>query len=299
MRFMSEAGSRLHLTGDGGDTVLGVPPAHLADLLRGGRVRRAMSEALGLARLRLQPLTPLLRDAAALARTSRSDALAALAPTVACAAGHRPRVKDVAWFSLPPVPGWARPEALRLVADSALAAAEAPDPLPGPDIAVRTLVDAVRETARTAAADAAIAAEAGIDLHAPFLDGHVVDAVLRTPLEHRPPVHAYKPTLRRAMSRLCCRRALAARTTKDDANSDHHAGMRANLPDLLDLADGRLAQLGLVDPACLRRHLREAAAGISIELAPLEQALAAEAWLAAHVPTLSRPGLLSLPGARR
>lgn len=296
MRLVSETGSRLHLTGDGGDSVMGTPPAHLADLLRSGRVTRALSEALGFARLRLQPLTPLLRDAAALARTPRRDALATLARTVVGPPGPRPQ--NVSWFALRPAPGWARPEALRMVADAALAAAGTHDPLSGTDIAVRTAVDEIRETARTAAADTALAAAAGVDLHAPFLDGHVVDAVLRTPIGYRPPVHAYKPVLRRAMADLLPP-ALAARTTKDDANSEHYAGMRANLPDLLEMADGHLARLGLVDPARMRRHLREAAAGIPTELAHLEQALAAEAWLEAH---RSRPvpeWTLQLAGSSR
>jgi asparagine synthase (glutamine-hydrolysing) len=75
---------------------------------------------------------------------------------------------------------------------------------------------------------------------------------------------------------------VADRTTKGDFDADHHAGMRANLRDLMDLADGRLAGLGLVDPVRLRRALRSAAAGIPAPLASLEQALAAEAWLEAH-----------------
>lgn len=281
MAFVRDRGSTLHLTGDGGDSVLCTPPAHLADLLRHGHWPRAVTEAMGLARLRHRPLTPLLRDAAALARTRRRDALAALAPALPHLVGHRPARDELGWFPPLAAPPWARPEALRLLADAAFDAAERPDALPGVDIAVRTLVDTVRDTARTAAADAEVAAAAGVDLHAPFLDAHVVDAVLRTPLIYRPPVHAYKPILRRAMAHLLPP-ALASRTTKDHANADHYAGIRAALPTLLELADGHLAQLGLVDPGRLRSHLRQAAAGIAPALDAIEQALCAEAWLRAH-----------------
>ncbi|ONK13225.1 albusnodin/ikarugamycin family macrolactam cyclase [Streptomyces sp. MP131-18] len=281
MRFVHQTGSRLHLTGDGGDSVMGMPPVHLADLIRKGRWLRAVTEAVGLARLRHRPLAPLLREAAALARTGRRDALAALSPMLSCSLGHGPHLGDLSWFSLSPAPSWARPETLRLVAGAALGAAERDEELPGTDIAVRTLVDEIRETARSAVADAALAASVGVDLHNPFLDGLLVDAVLRTSIDHRPAVHAYKPVLRRAMAPWLPP-ALARRTTKDSATASHYAGLRANLSVLMELADGRLAALGLLDPPQLRRHLREAAAGIPTSLGPVEQALSAEAWLHAH-----------------
>lgn len=74
---------------------------------------------------------------------------------------------------------------------------------------------------------------------------------------------------------------VAGRTTKGSFNADHFAGMRANLPELMSLAEGRLADLGLVEPRLLRSQLTEAAAGIPMPLATLELALSAEAWLRA------------------
>ncbi len=177
------------------------------------------------------------------------------------------------------MPDWATDGVTDLLTD-ALHHTAADDRLPGLDIAIRILVDDIREVARSAAADAQLAAASGIDLHNPFLDPRVVDVVLRTELRARPPVHAYKPLLVRAMTGVLPDR-LAARTTKGSFNADHYTGMRANLPALLDLADGRLAALGFVDPRLLRAHLLRAAAGIPMSLATLEQALAAEAWLRA------------------
>ncbi|WP_256097957.1 albusnodin/ikarugamycin family macrolactam cyclase [Streptomyces sp. MnatMP-M17] len=281
-------GSRTHLTGDGGDSVLFQPPAHLADLVRHRRWRRAVNEALGWARLRRCPVTPLLRDAVAMARMGRRDALADLAVSLAgfadtSASRARPSVDrgSVRWFTLLPMPGWAEPAALRLLSEAAGRAADTEDTLTGLDASVRILVDEVREVARTAVADVGLAATCGIDLHNPFLDPRVMDTVLRTSIDHRPPVHGYKPLLGRAMRHLLPP-AVAARTTKGSFDADHHAGLRVNLPELLDLADGHLSDLGLIDPGRFRRHLREAAAGIPMPLAMLEQALSAEAWLRAH-----------------
>ncbi|MFE6686036.1 albusnodin/ikarugamycin family macrolactam cyclase [Streptomyces sp. NPDC057743] len=275
----AELGTRTHLTGDGGDSVLFQPPLHLADLLRHGHWKRAVGEAFGWARLRHTQVPALLRDAAKAARTSRRQALADLAQAV----GTRNRNDHgcVRWFPLLSFPTWAEPPARHLLTQAALQAAATPDPLPGLDAAVRSLIDEIREVARTAAADAQLAATHGIDLHNPLLDPAVMDAVLRTPISQRPPIHAYKPLLSRAMTGLLPP-AVAARTTKGSFDADHYTGLRANLPDLRALAHGHLADLGLINPTALDRALREAAAGIPTPLATLEQALTAEAWLTAH-----------------
>ncbi|MFE2375446.1 albusnodin/ikarugamycin family macrolactam cyclase [Streptomyces sp. NPDC059398] len=272
-------GSHTHLTGDGGDSVLFQPPIHLADLIRDRRWRQAVGEAFDWARLRHGTVLPLLRDASRAARTSRRDALVHLADVV----GTRDRYDHgcVRWFPLLPFPAWAEPKAQRLLGQAAREAVSAPDTLPGTDSSVRVLVDEIREVARTAAADAELAASCGIDLQNPFLDSTVMDTVLRTPLAQRPPLHAYKPLLSGAMAGLLPP-AVAARTTKGSFDADHYAGLRANLPDLLALADGYLASLGLIDPISLGRALYGAATGIPMPLATLEQALAAEAWLVAH-----------------
>lgn len=136
--------------------------------------------------------------------------------------------------------------------------ASTPDQLPGLDASVRTLVDEVREVARSAVADAELAAAWGIDLNNPFLDPSVVDAVLRTPLDRRPPLHSYKPLLSSAMAGLLPH-AVASRQTKGSFEADHYAGLRANMPELLELAHGRLAEMGLIDTTRLVQCLGQAA----------------------------------------
>ncbi|MFJ7419608.1 albusnodin/ikarugamycin family macrolactam cyclase [Streptomyces uncialis] len=274
-----QLGTRTHVTGDGGDSVLFQPPIQLADLLRHRSIGRAVGEAFGWARLRRRPALPLLRDAAAVARTSRHEALADLARTVGTPG--RDEHGLVRWFPLMPFPSWAEPKARKKLVAAAQEAASAPDQLPGLDFSIRALVDEIRETARTATADAALARSWGIDLHNPFLDAVVVNAVLRTPIDRRPAIHEYKPLLRRAMADLLPPE-VAARTTKGSFEADHYTGMRANLPDLLPLADGHLASFGLLAPDRFRRCLWEAAAGVPMPLATVEQALMAEAWLLAH-----------------
>ncbi|MGW6207401.1 albusnodin/ikarugamycin family macrolactam cyclase [Streptomyces sp. NPDC055089] len=280
MRWMrTHLGAGTHLTGDGGDSVLFQPPLHLADLIRHRRRRQAAGEAVGWARLRHDTPLSLLRDAHRAARLTRHEALQQLSREVGSPDRHDHG--HVRWFPLVPFPSWATPAARRLLVDAADEAARAKDLLPELDSSVRALVDEVREIARSATADVALADESGIRLHNPFLDPRVVTAVLTVPLEQRPAVHAYKPVLRSAMASLLPAE-VTARNTKGSFDADHFTGMRANLPDLLDLADGHLAGLGLIDPGRFRTKLREAAAGIPTPLASIEQALTAEAWLRAH-----------------
>ncbi|MFQ6849507.1 albusnodin/ikarugamycin family macrolactam cyclase [Streptomyces sp. 35M1] len=274
-----EFGTRTHMTGDGGDSLLFQPPVHLADLVRHRRIRRAVSEGFGWAGLRRASPLPFLRDAVLVSRTSRTSALTELADSVG---GRRHGEHgSVRWFPLLPYPSWAGGSAAALLSASARRAASAPDQLPGLDASVRTLVDEVREVARTAVADAELAAASGIDLNNPFLDPLVVDGVLRTPLDRRPPLHVYKPLLSSAMAGLLPH-AVANRQTKGSFEADHYAGLRANMPELLGLAHGRLAEMELIDATRLVHCLGRAAAGVPMSLAALEQALGSEAWLAAH-----------------
>ncbi|MDD9376513.1 albusnodin/ikarugamycin family macrolactam cyclase [Streptomyces sp. ZAF1911] len=277
LRWMRrELGTRTHLTGDGGDSILFQPPAHLADLLRHHRYARAAGEALGWARLRHTSVAPLLRDAAAMATTTREQALATL-PAELTGGGKNNR-GNVRWFPALPLPAWATPPAVRLLTEAAEDYAAAPDPLPGLDASVRTLVDEIREVARTAVADAELASACGIELHNPFLDASVVDAVLRTPLGQRPSLYTYKPVLTKAFAD-ALPAELTARTTKGAFEADHFAGMRAALPELLDTGGMHLASLDLIDGKLFRAQLRQAAAGVPMPLAHIEQALAVDTWL--------------------
>ncbi|MFE0775721.1 albusnodin/ikarugamycin family macrolactam cyclase [Streptomyces sp. NPDC058861] len=279
LHWMHETlGTRTHLTGDGGDSILFQPPAHLADLVRHHRYRRAGAEALGWARLRHTPVGPLLRDAAAMARTPRVRALEDLVVTLATGTSERQNAGNVGWFPSLPVPSWATPVSRRHLVRAAKRAAAEPDPLSGLDASVRVLVDEIREVARTAVADAELAAGCGIELHNPFLDPLVVDSVLRTPLHGRPPLYAYKPNLVKAFSDVLPVE-IRERTTKGSFEADHYSGLRAALPELLDQAGLHLAALGLIDLPRFRNQLRRAAVGMPMPLATIEQALTADAWM--------------------
>jgi asparagine synthase (glutamine-hydrolysing) len=280
LRWMHETlGTTSHLTGDGGDSVLRQPPIHVADLLRRGHRLRAVHEATGWARLRHTNPIPLLREAHRTAGMSRTRSLEILAEKI----GHSTRDEHghIAWFSTLARPNWAEPAARDHLVNAARRAADQKDTLQGLDAATRTLIDDLRDTARTAAVENALAAACDIEMHNPFLDPRVVHTALTIPLDQRPPIHTYKPILREAMRDLLPPE-ISKRSTKGRFDSAYYAGMRANLPSLLELADGHLAGFRLIHPDRFRQQLRLAAAGIPMPLTSIEQALSIEAWLRAH-----------------
>lgn len=273
--------SDAHLTGDGGDSVLMTPLAWIGDLMRVGHLARAIAEATRYARARRTTPRAILERAASYAWTQPGDALITQAKIwrgggVPMRAARAARVWIAPHDHLP----WATADARVLAADVADEAATHRHQI-APGNAGRDLIaQAAADVGRTAHADAQLAAQHGITLYNPYVDSRVIDACLSVPTLTLTRPSAYKPTLRNALADLYSP-TLAARTTKGAFTSDYYQGLRANLPDLLDLAGGHLAQLGLVDAGQLRATLQLTASGAPIPLYTLDSVLGIEAWLAA------------------
>ncbi|MFF3256432.1 albusnodin/ikarugamycin family macrolactam cyclase [Actinacidiphila glaucinigra] len=244
LRQAADAGARVHLTGDGGDNLFIAPPAHLADLARRGRLLRLSADALAWAQLRRMSPWPLL------AMALRRDV-----PRLA-----RPWLARPAWL-------------LADVPPAAAAAARVTN-------ADEVLITDVRGAARSAYADVQLAAALGVKLTNPYFDQALLDAVVSVPSWERFAVHRYKPMLLDAIG-YALPLQHRARATKGTFAGDFHRGVRVNLPRLLSLADGRLAELGLIDPEPLRDALRRVALGVESVWPPILAALAAEMWLRA------------------
>ncbi|MFT2017374.1 albusnodin/ikarugamycin family macrolactam cyclase [Streptomyces sp. 796.1] len=244
---MVTAGSRSHLTGDGGDNLFSPAPAHLANLARRGHWARMLGDAMHWARLRRQSPRPLI--AAAL----RGNALRIGRPDF----GH---------------PKWLTASVPEMSAPTGSDAAKA-------------LVAELRVVARSAYAEIQLADACGLALHNPYFDGAVLDAVVSAPIEQRYSACQYKPMLADTFADLLPD-AHRARAAKGLMVGDFHLGIRRNLRRVLGLADGRLAALGIVDPVPLRATVHAAALGAETIWPPLLSVLAAEAWLEAieHTP---------------
>jgi len=246
--LLRQVGSDCHLTGDGGDTLLGGHPAHLADLVRVRRVGLFCRHATGWARLHRTPVWPLVAEALRHQRRPRSQP-----------------------------PPWSTPLARQLVTQTTTTAVPAQGQV---ELGTLKTVAAIQTIGRTARSDLQVAEHYGLRVHNPFTDPQVISAAVAVPTWLRGSPYRYKPLLTTAMADLLPK-PIATRRTKGDFTPDHYLGLRANSDVLRHLADGRLAERGLVDPDRLRRLLDQAALGLPVTFSAFEPVLAAEIWLRA------------------
>lgn len=118
-------------------------------------------------------------------------------------------------------------------------------------------LEAMRSGARGARRYDQLARRVGVATSSPFYDDKVVTAALAVSPEHRLNPWHYKPLIAAAMRDVVPAGSID-RVTKADWSVAHEAGLRANRGALLEVADdSRLARLGLLDVAELRRIFRK------------------------------------------
>jgi asparagine synthase (glutamine-hydrolysing) len=270
---LAARGSRLHLTGIGGDHVAWCSEAYYHRLVR-TRPLFALRQLRGFRALWQWPLGGTVRALA----DSR-----AYGKWLADAAGHLrgPLPPSVAtglgWGMTPRLFDWVTPEAERMARRALLEAAATATPL-HPDRGLHADLEQIRSCGRVIRQWDRMAARAGLPMASPFLDDRVIEAFLAVRPSERVTPWRYKPVLSAAMRGIvpeaCLRRSNKATATMDASN-----GLREHRGDLMVLWEGsRLEELGLVDGAELRRLARRPASpGLSDAI--LYSTIAAEVWL--------------------
>jgi asparagine synthase (glutamine-hydrolysing) len=302
LRFDHVAGAGLatHLTGEGGDAVLGAAPAYLSELVLRRSLRRLIRHCVAHGRLRQQSPAVLLRRAVATAATRPEAALRALGDRVA-----RPRSRASAASSGPRVPGWAdavswwppveeavswlTPSARGLLADVAVdpeTARAIPAGFSAFDIA--TLVE-LRTSADTQCFMRELGGRYGVAVHAPFLDNAVIRSCLAASVIDRADPLVSKPLLAAALGDLVPAQVLARRTKGDYIAEDYRGARRAAAELHGLLAESRLAAAGLVDVASVGRTVSRLHAGVAVPLGALNRLVATEVWLRAVEEGSGRP----------
>ncbi|MFF4359068.1 lasso peptide isopeptide bond-forming cyclase [Streptomyces sp. NPDC001604] len=270
---LAARGSRVHLTGIGGDHVAWCSEAYYHRLVR-TRPLFALRQLRGTRALWHWPLGGTVRALADSRPYGRwlADAAGRLRDpspsSVSCGLG---------WGMAPRLFGWVTPDAERLARRALLDAAATAAPL-HPDRGMHTDLEQIRSTTRIIRQWDRMAARAGLPMAHPFLDDRVIEACLAVRPGERVTPWAYKPVLTAAMRGLVPEECLR-RTTKAAASMDAANGLRAHRADLLALwEDSRLEGLGLVDGAQLRDLARRPASpGLSDAI--LYSTIAAEVWL--------------------
>ncbi|MFE2216045.1 lasso peptide isopeptide bond-forming cyclase [Streptomyces canus] len=281
---LAARGSRLHLTGIGGDHVAWCSEASYHRLLR-TRPLFALRQLRGFRALWQWPLGGTVR------------ALADSRPYGKWLADAARQLRDpmptsvatgLGWGMAPRLFGWVTPEAERMARRALLKAATTASPL-HPDRGLHTDLEQIRSCTRVIRQWDRMAARAGLPMASPFFDDRVIEACLAVRPSERVTPWRYKPVLSAAMSGIVPEACLR-RTNKATASMDASNGLREHRADLLALWEGsRLEELGLVDGAELRDLARRPASrGLSDAI--LYSTIAAEVWLrglarsGAHVP---------------
>ncbi|GGM56323.1 asparagine synthase [Longimycelium tulufanense] len=268
-------GSRLHLTGIGGDHIAWCSEAHYHDLVR-RQPGFALRQLRGFRALFTWPTAGMLR-ALSDGRSYRRW----LADSVRTLRAERPSSVQVAlgWGMPPRLFDWVTPQAERAAREVILAAAEAAEPLAeghGQHVDLEQILGCTRILRQWDQ----MAARVGLPMAHPFLDDRVVEAALAVRPDERVTPWQYKPLLVAAMRGIvpdeCLRRRSKAQAAMDAAQ-----GLREHRGDLLALwTDSRLAELGLVDAGRLRA-LAQRPDTPELQEAILYSTIACEVWLRA------------------
>ncbi|GGT71604.1 asparagine synthase-related protein [Streptomyces atratus] len=267
-------GSRLHLTGMGGDHVLWGHPAHHRDLL----TTRPLTALRSIRGYRAQNRWS-LRETLAVLADSRpyGQWLADVADDVT-APRPAPHSPDVFGWDIPPrLPVWATADAAASVRRSLREAARTAQPR-GTTRALHNEIHTLHHGTRATRILHQVAEHSGLPLASPFLDDRVVEACWSVRSEERATPWEFKPLLKRAM-RGRMPDALLRRTTKGEASADAANGLRENRERLAELwRDSLLAKAGLVDAdKLLDITLRPSSP--ELRHGGLDATLACEIWL--------------------
>jgi asparagine synthase (glutamine-hydrolysing) len=266
-------GSRLHLTGFGGDELLAGSPAHLHAMLR-SHPRLALRHARGFATQRPWRYRETLRQL--IDRRPYRQWLARAADQLTAVPAPRD-TPTLDWGMPPRMPRWATQDAVVAVRERIVAAARTAEPL-AEQRGQHVELEGMRAVSRAVRHMAQMTARVGITLAAPYYDDRVLEAGLAVRPQDRITPWRYKPLIVEAMRGIVPEESLS-RSTKDEGSYEVEAGLREHRDELLALCEeSRLAQMGLIDADALREVCRRPLPP-SMSFTALYQTLASEVWL--------------------
>ncbi|WP_431046029.1 lasso peptide isopeptide bond-forming cyclase [Streptomyces sp. P1-3] len=275
---LAERGSRLHLTGIGGDHVAWCSEAYYHRLLR-TRPLFALQQLRGFRALWHWPLAGTARALADCRSYGRwlADSSRRLRGPLPSSVSN-----GLGWGMSPRLFHWVTPDAERMVGRALREAAASVAPLHR-DRGMHTDLEQIRSCTRIIRQWDRMAARAGLPMAHPFFDDRVIEACLAVRPSERVTPWQYKPLLSAAM-RGVVPEACLSRTNKAEASMDAANGLREHRGDLMALwEDSRLAELGLVDADALRRLARRPSSpGLSKGI--LYTTIACEVWLRGLAP---------------
>ncbi|RLV01285.1 asparagine synthase [Streptomyces griseocarneus] len=276
--LMTGRGSRLHMTGGGGDELFTALPPYLHDYVRSAPLA-ALARIRGQWRFRRWPLWPVLRALTDRGPFDRWLAASAGRLTVSAPGSYAVGryVPSMAWGPDLRLPPWATPDAARAVRDLLREAAEDAEPL-ARQRGQHAALASIRAGGYGVRLLGQVTSRLGLEYAAPYLDDGVIEAALSVRVAERTGPGRHKPVLADAMRGIVPQEILE-RSTKGEYSAEFHAGFGRNRALLLELfGDARLARTGLVDPAALRASLLAPDPAVGF-VRSLDPTLGCEMWL--------------------
>jgi asparagine synthase (glutamine-hydrolysing) len=272
----SNRGSRLHLSGEGGDSVVGQPGCSVIDLYRLNR-RRALSSAGVMARRNGCGNVTAIREIVRIAGTTYPQELNTMGRAIRQGAPMAsPIVESLSRCCRLPGAGWLTSQGAELVSSSIQTYARAQaDVLPG------ILGDwlAARSIAANGACERREFAELGVNLEVPYLDAAVMDAGLSIPGHERTIGGGFKPLITRDLAPWLPP-AITNRTTKGEYSLSVQRGADENGGYLRDLIrESQLVGGGWLNRKSIAVAIDEMIYGIEPMNASIQQFVAMEYWL--------------------
>lgn len=271
---MARRGSRLHMTGHGGDHLFFQSGAYCHDLIA-RRPLLALQRIRGYRTLYGWRWRPVLRQLAD--RRSYRRAVAAIDLTAPGDLGFS--TPQLAYVAPPVVQSWLTPECRELVAAGLREAARHAEPY-APTLGRHRELSALYSGTQECAAIAEAGRRAGVPVTMPYFDDAVVDAALSVRPEERADPWQYKPVLKEAVRGILpeeCR----ARTTKFEGTVDAVGGLYRHRDEIRALwEDSALAKAGLIDADALAR-LTERPGTPDLKDGAVDSTIICEAWLRA------------------
>ncbi|MBW4570936.1 MAG: albusnodin/ikarugamycin family macrolactam cyclase [Tolypothrix carrinoi HA7290-LM1] len=284
MGVVKSKGSKLHMSGEGGDPVLASHPSYLADLLRRAQVGVFLQHTYGLSRVNnLSPIA-LMSSAVRLSITSYRQWLLQQAKKILTGQSHQPlRSKEsisavIGWhYALNPA-AWYTKSFVDLVVAQLQRWATVATPLtdsPGE----HSSIDLIQRTGFTSLVQQQVAETYDVNLEFPYFDSLVIDACFSAKPEERTTPFAYKPLLSRALER-DLPKSIFTRTSKGDYTGGEFVGLQQNLPIINEVFQTSfLADMGLIDIRELRNYMEQLSMGLAACSFHFNQTLAIELWL--------------------
>lgn len=283
MGIVRSKGSKLHMSGEGGDPTLMPHPSYLADLLKRRQIAVFLKHIYALSRVyNLSPFD-LISNAVRLSTTSYRQWLRQ-AKKLICKQSYQPlRTKPpintvMGWHYTYNPATWYTKSFLDLVVTELEKWATVAIPLassPGE----HSSINMIQATASTSVVQQQLVETYGVNLEFPYFDSLVIDACLSAKPEERTTPFAYKPLLSKALEQELPK-SIFTRTTKGDYTASEFIGLQQNLSNINDFFQTSfLADMGLINLKEFRNHIGQLSMGIIHTSSHFNQTLAIELWL--------------------